>query len=153
MDSEIISLSEIKVTGIESRTSNATAHIDIPKLWQKFYSENIKDKIPNKTDDDVLSLYTEYESDFTKPYTIVICCRVNDFSGVPDGMVFKIIPAAKYAVFTAKGKMPDKIVETWKDIWTSDIERTYTGDFEIYNEKFNLPEPEAEIYIAVNPKN
>ncbi|MEO8211302.1 MAG: GyrI-like domain-containing protein [bacterium] len=149
MDHKLTSLDEIKVIGIQARTINNTAHIDIAQLWQKFYSENIKDKIPNKINDDILSLYTEYESDYTKPYTVIIGCKVKDFSKIPEGMVSKIIPASKYAVFTAIGKMPDKIVETWQNIWKSNLERTYTGDFEIYSEKYNLPEPEVDICIAI----
>ncbi|MDQ3021061.1 MAG: GyrI-like domain-containing protein [Bacteroidota bacterium] len=149
MEHKITSLEEIKLIGIQTRTSNDTAQTDIPELWQKFYSENIKGKIRNKINEDVLSLYTGYESDYTKPYTIVIGCKVNDFSDVPEGMVSEIIPPSKFAVFTAKGKMPDKIVETWQNIWNSKLERSYIGDFEIYSEKYNLPEPEVDIYVAV----
>ncbi len=149
MNYKTTSLEEIRVIGIEARTSNENASDEIPELWKKFFTENIKDKIPNKISSDILSLYTEYESDYTKPYTIIICCKVKDFSDVPEGMVSKIIPASKFAVFTAKGKMPDKLVETWKYIWTLDLERTYTGDFDVYTEKYSSPEPEADDYIAI----
>ncbi len=104
MNFKITSLDEIKVIGIEARTSNDAASDEIPKLWQKFFSENIKDKIPNKVSSDILSLYTEYESDYTNPYTIVLCCKVKDFSDVSDGMVSKIIPASEFAVFNSEGK-------------------------------------------------
>jgi len=149
MDYKITTLEEIKVIGIEARTSNDAASDEIPKLWQKFFTEGIKDKIPNKISSDILSLYTEYESDYTKPYTIIICCKVKDFSDVPEGMVSKIIPASKFAVFTAKGKMPDELVKTWQHIWSSDLERTYTGDFDVYTEKYSSDEPEADVYVAI----
>ena len=149
MDYKTTTLEEIKVIGIKARTSNDAASDEIPKLWQKFFTEGIKDKIPNKISSDILSLYTEYESDYTKPYTIIICCKVKDFSDVPEGMVSKIIPASKFAVFTAKGKMPDELVKTWQHIWNSDLERTYTGDFDVYTEKYSSDEPEAEVYVAI----
>ncbi len=149
MDYKTTSLDEIKVIGIEARTSNDTATDEIPELWKKFFGEGIKDKIPNKISSDILSLYTDYESDYTKPYTIVICCKVKDFSDVPESMVSKIIPASKFAVFTAKGKMPDALVKTWQNIWSSDLERTYTGDFDVYTEKYSSDEPEADVYVAI----
>ncbi len=152
MEHKIITLDEIKVIGIETRTSNDEAQNDIPKLWQKFYSGDIKGKIPNKISEDVLSLYTEYESDYTKPYTIVLGCKVKDFSSIPEGMVSKTIPASRYAVFTAKGKMPGKLVETWQYIWSSGIKRAYTGDFDLHTDRANranLPEPEVDVYVAI----
>jgi predicted transcriptional regulator YdeE len=149
MKHKITTLPEFKVIGIAARTGNDTTQNDIPKLWQKFYSENIADKIPNKISDEVISLYTDYESDYTKPYTILLGCKVKDFGSIPKGMVSKIIPGSKYEVFTAKGEMPHKIIETWQKIWNSKIDRTYTGDFEVYTNKYNSSKPEADIYIAV----
>ena len=35
----------------------------------------------------------------------------------------------------AKGKMPDCISNSWKDIWDSKIERAYKYDFEVYDER------------------
>lgn len=144
-----ITLEEIRLIGIEARTSNDDASDEIPHLWEQFFTENIKDKIPNKISADILSLYTEYESDYTKPYTIVLGCKVRDFSDVPEGMVSKIIPSSKFAVFTAKGKMPDELVNTWQYIWDSDLERTYTGDFDEYTEKYSSEVPEANVYVAI----
>ncbi len=149
MDYKITTLEEIKLIGIEARTSNDDASDEIPHLWEQFFTENIKDKIPNKISADILSLYTEYESDYTKPYTIVLGCKVKDFSDVPEGMVSKIIPASKFAVFTAKGKMPDELVKTWQFIWSSELERTYSGDFDVYTEKYSSDEPQADVYVAI----
>ncbi len=149
MEYKTIRLGDIKVIGIETRTSNSNAQIDIPEIWGRFYSENIKEKIPNKISDDVLSLYTEYESDHTGPYTLVLCCKVKDFSEIPEGMVSKTIPASDYAVFNAKGKIPEKLIETWQYIWSSDIPRTYTGDFDLHPAVDSSSEPETEVYVAI----
>ena len=152
MKNEIINKDSIKIIGIELRTTNENnqAVKDISQFWEKFYVENIKDRIPNKIDDEILGLYIDYEGDFTKPYSLIICCKVSTFDEIPKGMVAKIIPAAKYVVFTAKGKMPGKLLETWQYVWNSDLDRTYTGDFEIYGQKFGNPEDsEVDVYIAV----
>ena len=143
-------LPEQNIIGITIKTSNAEAMKTIGAHWGKFYSESIKDKIPNKSADDVIALYSNYEGDYTKPYDFTIGCRVSDTSDIPEGMTSKKIPASKFAVFTAKGKMPSCIVETWQKIWNSGIERAYTGDYEVYDERSANPaDSEVDIYIAV----
>ncbi|KZL91063.1 GyrI-like domain-containing protein [Clostridium magnum] len=65
-------------------------------------------------------------------------------------MVSKVIPASKYYVVTAKGKMPQKIGEAWAHIWNSGISRTYKGDFELYDERYNDTEnAEVDIYVSI----
>ena len=140
------------VIGIEVRTQNSPegAMQDIPALWERFYKECILDKIPNKISSDVLGLYTDYEKDFTKPYTLVIGCMATSLETIPKGMVGKRVPSAKYAVFTAKFPFPQSIIQTWQEIWKAPLPRTYTGDFEYYGEKFAHPTSgEVDIYIAV----
>jgi predicted transcriptional regulator YdeE len=143
------------VIGIECRTSNhpdAGPH-DIPKLWGKFYQDNILSQIPNKASDEIIALYCDYEGNYTQPYTCVIGCPVTSFDEVPEGMVAKIIPATSYAVFRAVGEYPHSLIETWGKIWQGDVEqtRTYTGDFEVYGDKFTSGSPkEVEVYIAIS---
>lgn len=144
-----INLPESKIIGITTRASNSdTGSISV--LWGRFYSEGTLNKIPAKLSSEVISLYSDYEGDHTKPYNLTIGCRVGDAENIPDGMTTKTIPAGKYAVFTAKGKMPGSIVDAWQKIWNADIERTYVCDFELYGEKSADPEnAEVEIYIGI----
>jgi len=140
------------VVGIGVRTTNkgGQAMQDIPPLWQRFYDESLSEKIPDRIDDEVLGLYSDYESDHTEPYTLIIGCRVNSFDSIPEDMVAKSVPSARYAVFTAQGKFPESLIKKWQDIWTSDLYRTYTGDFEVYGEQFGDPEnSEVEVYVAI----
>lgn len=134
------------IVGIECRTSNApeAAPVDIPKLWHKFQSENIRDKIPHRASSEVIALYCDYEGDHTKPYTLVIGCPVTSLGKVPEGMVAKTIPAGSYALFRAAGEYPKSVIETWGKIWQTDLKRTYTGDYELYGDKI-------EVYIAIQP--
>ena len=46
-----------------------------------------------------------------------------------------MIPAQSYTKFIAKGKMPDCISNSWKEIWSLKIERAYKYDFEVYDER------------------
>jgi len=45
------------------------------------------------------------------------------------------IEKANYQEFVAKGKMPDCVANTWREIWQMDIDRAYIADFEVYDER------------------
>jgi len=77
------------IIGISVRTTNENGQAvkDIPALWNRFMSEGIANKIPNKTSESIYCIYTEYEKDHTKPYTTIIGCRVDQVENIPAGMV------------------------------------------------------------------
>lgn len=141
------------IIGITVRTTNENnqAVADIQQLWGKFMSENIIARIPNKIDDTIYSIYTDYEADYTKPYTTLLGCKVNSLDNIPDGLTGKSFTGGKYTTFTAKGKLADGIVvQEWIKIWNTDIPRAYTADLEVYGEKAqNHDNAEIDIFIAV----
>lgn len=140
------------IIGIECRTSNEspTGSDEIVKVWQRFSQEDVASRIPNRTSQEVIALYCDYEGDFTKPFSFVLGCPVASADSVPEGMVAKEIPKASYAVFNAKGEYPQSLIETWNKIWESDLDRSYTTDFEIYGEKFAMGNPrEVDVCIAI----
>lgn len=151
---EVIQKPAILVIGIDCRTSNApeAGPQDIPKLWDRFYGEDIIGQIPNKTSNEVIALYCDYEGDYTQPYSVVIGCPVCSIDIIPEGMVAKTIPASSYAVFRATGEHPKALIETWGNIWKQpSLERTYTSDFELYGNKFITGSPkEVEVYIGID---
>lgn len=70
-------------------------------------------------------------------------------------MAGRTVPAAKYAVFTAKGPVPQAIQDTWRYIYSSWLpksgcERAETEDFELYDERCTHDEgAEVDIYIPI----
>ncbi len=146
-------LEAFKIIGITVRTTNENgrAGTDIVALWNKFMSESIIEKIPNKIDATVYSIYTEYEGDHTKPYTTMLGCKVFDINEVPKGMVAMEFNAGNYTKFTAKGDLTQAVVfNKWTEIWEMDLDRAYTADFEVYDEKSQNPtNAEVAIYIAI----
>ncbi|MBF7092492.1 effector binding domain-containing protein [Flavobacterium sp. ALJ2] len=150
---ELITIEEFYIIGLSVRTTNENdqSAIDIPALWNKFMTENTIEKIPNKIDNSIYSVYTEYEKDYTKPYTTILGCKVSSLDNIPAGMTGKTIAKETYKQFTAKGNLADGIViQKWIEIWNSNLERKYTADFEIYGEKASNPEnAEVPIFIAV----
>ena len=149
---KIIQKPLITIIGIACRTSNASdaAPHDIPKLWEQFYKENIMNQIPNKTSSEVIALYCDYEGDYTKPYSLVIGCQVDFVDEIPNGMVVKTIPGGSYAIFSAVGEHPKSLINTWGNIWQHpSLDRTYTGDYEVYGDKFFSFPQEVDVYIAI----
>jgi predicted transcriptional regulator YdeE len=122
----------------------------ITEHWQRFYREQILEKTPNKKNSKIIALYTDYEGDQTKPYTLILGGEVVNTDIIPDGMVICRIPAQKYTVFTAKGMMPQALVQTWQEIWKANIQRKFNFDFELYDEKSNMGDKsEVNIHIAI----
>lgn len=150
---EIQDIQEFHIIGISVRTTNANGQgaKDIGALWNRFIGEGIAEKIPNKSGFDIYSVYTEYEGDYTLPYTTILGCKVNSVDQVPEGMVAHKVVKGTYQPFVAKGNLNEGVVVAeWQKIWNSDLDRKYTSDFEIYGAKAQNPEnAEVDIYIAV----
>lgn len=150
MNYTLISLPLKFIIGITTRTSNATAAQDIPKLWQQFYQTNVAQRIAHKKSDAILALYCDYEKDHTAPYTLIIGCEVDSTDNIPQDMAVKEIPASTYVVFKNYGPFPEELVKTWHMIWQAPLDRSYTGDFELYNPTFHpIENPELDVYIAI----
>lgn len=134
--------------GISLRTDNEKAAHDIPKHWERFYKEQILAQIPKKKSDDVYGLYTDYEGDHTKPYTLIIGCEVDSHAEAPPGFALKRIPAAAYARFPVSGPFPESIWRAWQKVWQSNLQRSYASDFELYGPSFQKDQS-LDLFISV----
>lgn len=149
-----VKIEPFKMIGIAIKTTNEgqKANKEIAELWQRFMGENILEKIPNKVDYAIYSLYTEYEGDHTKPYTAILGCKVENFEEIPEGMTGKSFDGGTYIKTSVKGDlMKGLIVSHWTKIWEMDLDRAYTADFEVFGEKAQNPsDAEVDFYVAVN---
>ncbi len=147
-----IQIESFKVIGIRVRTTNENmqAAADIPKLWEQFTKGNILSKIPNKIEDTVYSIYTNYETDYTGSYDTMLACKVTSLEEVPEGMIGIEIPKSNYTKFSTKGSLNDNIVyNKWVEIWNTKLDRVYITDFEVYGAKAMNPEKaQVDIYIS-----
>jgi predicted transcriptional regulator YdeE len=142
-----------KIIGISIRTTNKDrqSQHDLAKLWEQFFADNIYGKIPNKVSDNILSIYTDYKSDFTDEYTSIIGVPVSTLDEIPGGLIGREIKPDSFQKFVAKGEIPDAVVNTWLNVWQRDkeLKRKYTYDFEVYGQKSrNGENSEVEIFIA-----
>ncbi|MDO5105399.1 GyrI-like domain-containing protein [Capnocytophaga sp.] len=146
--------SEFKIIGIAVRTTNANGQsaTDLGELWGRFMSET-NAKIPNAISEEIIAIYTDYESDYRGAYTTIIGKKVCSLDEIPEGMIGREFPVAKFQKFVAKGQMPNAVMQTWKTIWEQDttLHRAYHYDFEVYGEKSqNGDQSEVEIFVSVN---
>lgn len=149
-----VEVKPFKIIGIAVRTTNENgkAAQDIPALWNRFMKEGIPQRISNKVNDEVYSMYTDYEGDHTQPYTTIIGCQVSSIDTIPEGMVAHEVIGGSYVKTSATGDiMKGIVINKWNEIWASDINRAYTADYEVYGEKSrDMSNAEVEFYIAIN---
>ena len=145
------------VIGIAARTSNAremSAERIIGKQWDRVMQEGLIEKIPNKADQDIVAVYTDYASDKDGEYTFLLGARVTSDAEVPEGMVAKKIPPGRFAVFTSeKGPGPKVVPDMWMKINSlpkSAVDRVYRADYEIYDERAMDPQNLVmDVYVGI----
>ncbi|MBO1514656.1 GyrI-like domain-containing protein [Metabacillus bambusae] len=145
-----------QLIGISAVTSNEAEMKNegvIEGLWGKIYSSEFIQTIPNKINQSIFALYTNYESDETGTYTFVIGSEVVQDTKEALGMEKFEVPEAKYIVFTTrKGPVQEVVIEAWQEIWewSKTNERAFLSDFEVYDERTIDPEnSQVDIYISV----
>lgn len=128
----------IDVIGITVRTSNKDdkAVEDINALWQRFFEEDIAGNITDTVGQDIFAIYHDYEGDQTAPYSFTIGRRVVSTDNIPNGMIHVQVPKGQYALFPSTGPQPMALIKTWETIWSSDLDRTFHCDFELYGTRF-----------------
>jgi predicted transcriptional regulator YdeE len=152
MNNQIIQ--KFNVIGVSMKTSNEDRQQylkDIEALWGKFWDEEIQKQIPNKINDDIYAIYTDFETDYTGPHTIMIGLAVSSLENIPEGFVGITIEEAMYQKFVSKGKMPEAVLNTWTEIWQNkNLSRAYKTDFTIHGKKYyDGDNAEVETFISL----
>lgn len=132
-------------------------------LISKVQSEFMKmaDIIENRVNTGVYYAVYDYDpvdiwkEDDAINYTYYYCVEVSRYENIPEGMVKKVIPQAKYAVFTYDTKentlngekLSQPVYDYIDGIWlpNSGFELAETSDYEVINEKENC----INYYISV----
>lgn len=148
-----LQLDGFTVVGIKIKTTNENAQSskDIPAMWDRFMKENIVSKIPNRVDDTVYAIYTNYEGHYMKPYDTILGCKVSSTDDIPKGMYSQAFEAKQYAKFTCKGDVTQGAVyDAWTTIWNAKLDRQYYADFEVYGKKsINPKDAEIDIFVSI----
>lgn len=151
MNYEIVTLEEKIAAGVAAKTSNQDPNMGavIGGLWNRFFNEGIFSAIPGKTDEKALGIYTDYENGGAA-FTAMAARAVSSDPG-PDYAVCKI-PAGRYAKFVARGNMQQAVADTWREIWETDLPRSFLCDFEEYQDG-NMENAEIHIYIGLKEED
>ena len=153
MNYEIVNLDEKHIVGLIKNTTNEEEKSikDIGSLWSNFFNNDYYSKICGKVNKKTIGLYTDYEGDFTKPFNFLTCVEVNSESIVQYPLVYKRIPAGKYAKFIIKGDIQKSVALFWSKLWKMNLDRLYSYDFEEYqeNENSDLKNQEIHVYISI----
>lgn len=149
------------VAGYLVRTNNADeagGKNKIGPLWLRFMQENLAARIPNRTDDALTVVYSDYAADEKSDYDYLLGARVNSIDNLPKEMVWRKVEPATYAVFlTDKGPMPGVVQAAWASIWkmtANDLggKRAFITDYEIYDQRSANPQSaQVEIHIGLAP--
>lgn len=145
MEYEVVMLEEKRVVGFCQRTGNQKEDMGnvIGGLWQKLGQVNDVQGRKNKK---YIGLYTDYVG---MEYDTTVGCEVDKNAPIPEDMTEKIIVAGKYAKFVLHGDVVKTVQKAWEDIWKMNLERTFTGDFEEYQEGEDMENMEIHIYVAI----
>lgn len=145
MKYEIVELKEKILVGISAQTSNSDPDMGavIGGLWEKLYMQGTHQTIKNKASEFAIGLYSDYKDD---KYSVTVGVEVSEADN--SGLTVKVIPAGKYAKFSVHGDMQKAVAEAWEKIWSMDLDRSYTGDFEEYLNS-DMENADINIYIAL----
>lgn len=144
-----------RLAGLSARTTNAiemSGQGSIGALWGRYFAS---EHIP-APDAPRYGCYMDYTDGIAGEYTILIGHEVGKEDRLPEGFDEVQLPPATYAVFTSRtGPMVEVVTEVWGAVWawSHQSDRTFTGDFEYYDERSLDPErTQVDVYIAVNER-
>jgi predicted transcriptional regulator YdeE len=149
-----VEIEDINLIGLALKTktinTNGQSGLDCGNLWQEFKMGKYAETIPDKLSDEIFGVYYEYEGDNIKPFSYFVGCKVRPNTEAPQGLQSLIIPKGIYHKINAKGKMPQCVVNAWKEIWNSSIPRIYQTDFEVYDERSkDWNNAEVDVYLSI----
>ena len=149
-----------EVIGIGVRTNNTQEsgpNGAIPKQWQRLFMEDVLNRVPERLDQSIVAVYTNYASDWNGDYTYILGANVKPGAKAPEGMVSKSVPAGAYVEFISKRGPSEKVVpEMWKKVWTyfqtpGNPSRAYGADYEIYDDLSDPSNVLVRLYVGVKP--
>ncbi|KNH27968.1 transcriptional regulator [Pseudomonas syringae] len=139
MDVKLREVLPFCVSGLQVRTLNAAEQqpdtARIGPMWEQFFVEDVFDKIAHKQPDSFMyGVYSNYESDASGHFDVTAGAAVTASS---ENFAQIQVEGGDYLVFSAKGPMPDSVIQTWGLVWAyfednPQVRRKFATDFEVY---------------------
>lgn len=149
---DVIERDELIVVGFVVRTTNAEemdpARARLPALWRRAGAPGAFAHVPNRLDENLYAVLTDYESDHHGAYTQIVGTAVRTVPRLPEGMVAIRVPAARALRLEARGPMPQALLECWQQVWKHTESggvpaRAFTTDLEVHHQDG------VDLYVAV----
>lgn len=153
-------LPSFMLAGISTITTNAAELCGSGKisgLFEQFHSHNVGGQLGAYLQQPGLyNCYFNYEQGVDGQYEVMVGVHIKEElkEQNPESVSMFTVPAAKYAVFvTERGPIIEMVQQAWAGIWQwaqqPGNERTFSGDFEFYDENVDPNDGQAKIYIAI----
>ncbi len=140
---EEIEIGPVRVAGLAARVRNSQPE-GIGAHWRRFHADATVAQLRGVVSNNALAVYTEYESDYSGEFTMLLGYHVAVDSIVPAGLRVIEIPRQNYAVLLAQGEQPQALWSAWEWVWASALRRAYTADFDEYLTDFDV-----RVHVAV----
>ena len=145
-----VSLGETLIHGMSVRTNNATEMLGeqgkIGGLYHAFAQQVVLDY---ENGANLYGVYHHYESDHNGDFSVLVGSAPDKLSTTAK-LEPIVLQAGDYLMFSRTGRMPNTVIELWKEIWAyfdderNNDKRAYTTDFERY-----IGMDAVEVYIAI----
>ena len=152
MQPKIVNRPAFKAVGLSYVGKNENA--EISQMWGVFNQRFNEPKNINKKESFGLCFSTLEGPSRPGEFEYVSSVEVADDTNIPAGMVYRQVPAYKYAVFTHHGKL-DSLGETYQYIYNTGLAQAGLKphpdkfDMEVYDQDFKLGSDESKFYIYV----
>ena len=151
MEPRIVIKDEFMVVGLEYIGKNENR--EISQMWGELFPRI--SEIKNINNPGIFYGVCECTGDAATGFSYIAGQEVSDMDDIPEGMAGKVIPAAKYAVYTHTGSFEalsttyQNIFQTW--LPQSGMEIADGITLELYDERFdNFSEKSAfDIYVPI----
>jgi predicted transcriptional regulator YdeE len=136
-----------------------TEENEIGKLWKRFMSFYTRraDEIPSSALPGIgyeVHIWNQDVFD-TGHYEVFVGMAVGRIADIPIDLSVKVIPAAKFAVFTLSGELVTQDLSTEMQTWLEQAGLRQTGSFiyNLYDDRYkgmaNLQDSEIEVYVPI----
>lgn len=118
MNTYFVQKPKMTLAGVSIRTTNEVEmgpDGGLSRLWETYFQSNIAGQMDTVKPEYIYALYTDYESDASGAYTVVIGHEVAGERHLADsGIVSAAVPESKYMVFTTKkGPVFEVVSQAW----------------------------------------
>ncbi len=147
MKYEVVEMPEKKIVCLKTHTGNGDADCQkkIAELWERLMCGNECEKLKLKDGAAVYGVYTNYKWD-DQSYDALAGCESTE---LPEGFEEITIRAGSYAKFTVHGDVRKSVAEVWDEIWSMQLPRAFSTDFEEYVSCDENMCGEINLYVAL----